>query len=795
MDDQRLAARALAQLMDFVDERGGKLLLVVENLNMLLEEQLGSDDDWTLRHTLMNEPRAMLLGTATASFDEISNIDKAWFELFEQIELKPLSTADCQPLWNKITGQEISEQQLHPVRILTGGNPRLVRILAEFAAQLSFQDLMTNLTRLIDEHTDYFKGQLESLPAQERKIFVALLEIWDPATAKEVSQKARLDINKASSVLNRLVNRGAVEVVEKEGRRKYYQATERLYNIYYLMRRRSTAASRVRAAVDFMVQYYQEQDLVLATTKLAKEIGGINQDFRQDLYCAYGEIVNHKGITKSLKTEILKATPEDFFTAFDLPEELKQLSNALTDTSESAVSLSPIESEKELRKRIEINPHDHKAWTQLGQLLHEHLERYDEAEEAYRKAIELKSDYEWAWAKLGQLLHERLERYDEAEQAYRKATELKPDDAWDWAKLGQLLHERLERYNEAEQAYRKAIELKPDDAWDWAKLGQLLHERLERYDEAEQAYRKAIELEPDDAWDWAQLGQLLHERLERYDEAEQTYRKAIELKPDDAWALGQLGQLLHECLERYDEAEQTYRKTIELEPDYEWAWGQLGLLYEHLERFDEAEAAYCKGISIKSSQAWNFWAHFGKLLHVRLERYDEAEEAYRKAIELVPPNYEWILWLFRGKLLHECLKNYGEAKEAYRKAIELKPDNAELWVRLGQLLHEHLELYDEAFTAFAKLLTLKNASNFIGPITSFFVEAVVRGNTLETVRVLTNCPIASKLEPLIIGIKLFQGENPRQAQEITEVAQDIAKRIHDRQKALSENIQENQKSD
>ena len=132
----------------------------------------------------------------------------------------------------------------------------------------------------------------------------------------------------------------------------------------------------------------------------------------------------------------------------------------------------------------------------MGALLHERLDRFDEAEQAYRKALEIDAGYAWAWAQLGALLHERLDRFVEAEDAYRKAVELEPDLALAWFLLGQLLHERLDRFDEAEDAYRKALELEPHLTLAWALLGQLLHERLDRFDEAEDAYRKALELEP-----------------------------------------------------------------------------------------------------------------------------------------------------------------------------------------------------------------------------------------------------------------------------------------------------------
>jgi DNA-binding transcriptional regulator GbsR (MarR family) len=255
-DEQRLQQRALAQLMDFADAQGKRILLIVENLNMLLAEQMGDEDDWTLRHTLQNEPRLMLLGTATQRFEQIKKVDRAWFEFFVIYQLDPLSLEDCQTLWVETTGKEVQDNHLRPIRILMGGNPRLMRLLIDFAVNLSLKELMNNLSQLIDKHTDYFKIHLEILAPAERKVFVALLELWDPVGAKDIAIAARMTASKVSSFLNRLVDRGMVTALPGKGRKKLYQASERLYNIYYLMRRRSTAAGRVQAAITFMVTFY-----------------------------------------------------------------------------------------------------------------------------------------------------------------------------------------------------------------------------------------------------------------------------------------------------------------------------------------------------------------------------------------------------------------------------------------------------------------------------------------------------------------------------------------------------------
>ncbi len=160
----------------------------------------------------------------------------------------------------------------------------------------------------------------------------------------------------------------------------------------------------------------------------------------------------------------------------------------------------------------------------MGNLLKDHLSRYEEAEAAFRKAIELDSDLAAPWNGLGNLLQAHLNRYEEAEAAYRKAIELDSSYALPWYGLGNLLQKHLNRYEEAEAAYRKAIELDPNFAYPWNGLGSLLQDHLYRYEEAAAAFRKAIELDSDYAYSWNGLGLLLRddrrcqEALEAFDE-------------------------------------------------------------------------------------------------------------------------------------------------------------------------------------------------------------------------------------------------------------------------------------
>ena len=90
----------------------------------------------------------------------------------------------------------------------------------------------------VDDHTEYFRSHIEALPPQERRIYLALARLWKPATAKEVASQARVNVNKCSAQLGRLVDRGAVLLEDGARRRRTYYVAERMYNIYYLLRRR-----------------------------------------------------------------------------------------------------------------------------------------------------------------------------------------------------------------------------------------------------------------------------------------------------------------------------------------------------------------------------------------------------------------------------------------------------------------------------------------------------------------------------------------------------------------------------
>ncbi len=259
-DDRVLRERSLGALIHFAERKGKRLVLHVENLNMLFSDMMNPDAGWCLRKTLQTEPRIMMIGSATSRFGEIDRPDRALYDFFRVLALHELDGEESAALCETVSGQRLEDGVVRRLQILTGGSPRLLAIAARIGATRSFRSLHSDLLDLVDEHTAYFKSHLESLPPQERRVYLALAELWKPATAREVGDRARMETSKCSAQLRRLMGRGVVREEGGTKRRKLYYVSERLCNIFYLLRRSRGTDSPVGALVRFMDAYYSRSE-------------------------------------------------------------------------------------------------------------------------------------------------------------------------------------------------------------------------------------------------------------------------------------------------------------------------------------------------------------------------------------------------------------------------------------------------------------------------------------------------------------------------------------------------------
>ena len=257
--EQSLAENAYAAVLDAADYLNKKLVLMVENLQSLSMD-VGKDFGWKLRKMLQMEPKIMLLASATSRFKGLDDASQPFFELFRTICLDPLGTEECRRLWKVVSGDTVTMREMRPLEILTGGSPRLLVIIGGLAQHWSLRRLMEDLVTLIDDHTEYFRSHLEGIGKTERRVYIALIDLWRLSTPGEVAARARMDIRKVSTMLGRLVTRGAV-IWEGRGNKRLYAASERLYCIYYKLRRERGEAAVVRNLIHFMAAFYSEAEL------------------------------------------------------------------------------------------------------------------------------------------------------------------------------------------------------------------------------------------------------------------------------------------------------------------------------------------------------------------------------------------------------------------------------------------------------------------------------------------------------------------------------------------------------
>lgn len=215
--DPELEKRARAAVLDAIDRSGREtLLIMLEDLQALCDN---TDEEFArqLREVLHSERRIRLLTTATRRFDWLDDGSEPSFSnLFRMIELKPLDPDSCRALWQKVTGSEVSDDEIRPYRILSRGNPRLLAALASGARRerawtvnASPRHLMEEVAGLIEDRSDYHRNRLDALPKIERRVYVGLLDCC-PARPADIARHARLDPRVVSAMLARLTGRGMV---------------------------------------------------------------------------------------------------------------------------------------------------------------------------------------------------------------------------------------------------------------------------------------------------------------------------------------------------------------------------------------------------------------------------------------------------------------------------------------------------------------------------------------------------------------------------------------------------------
>ncbi len=672
-------ARALELLRSEAARLNRRLVLLVDNIDLVLDRVGDQDQEWALRRILSEEKSLTIIGASSRVLEAFYEHGRAFYDFFQVHELKGLDDNETFAVLRHLADEVDSAQvkrildeqpaRLRTLRMLTGGNPRTIALLFRiFQREGNDSDAQRDLEELLDLYTPLYKARFEELPPQAQRLVDAMALHWDPLTAGDLAEKIALPVNAVSAQLKRLEDLGVVEKAPWFGEKKTgFQIAERFFNIWYLMRASRRVRRRLVWLVKFLAAWFSEEELKTRAERLLRR--GAEDEMGAERYSelsfAYAQLapgerlrerLEHAGLRAAMADDKIRATI-DFS---DLPP----FSLDKTQRMEKMRSLA----EAVPRARAdwgEIDPEE--FWRLLGGSLY-----YDAAEK------------DRVVSSLGELSAERVrDLYSDLAQSERRIQGL-----WRRKSLVSQLYETLAAGEMADPFDWTAASVVGGPDLIYAAIGGRCSPGLGQVTPADVSRAEAVFQEmlshPDlAAFSCNGLGNLMHHNLRRYDEAEAAFRRAIALDPKYAGPWAGLGNLLEYGLSRHVEAEAAFRRSIELDPNFADPWNGLGeLLQYRLNRYAEAEAAYRRAIKLDPNFA-DPWNNLGNVLQYRLNRYTEAEAAYRRAIELDPNDA--YPWNGLGNLLQDHLRRYGEAESAYRRALELNPSSVYPFSNLGRL--------------------------------------------------------------------------------------------------------------
>ncbi|MBI1924123.1 AAA family ATPase [Candidatus Poribacteria bacterium] len=590
-DDERAAEIAIAALKDFCQREDRKLLLLVDNLDLILGAQLTDDAEMgRLRDLLMNESFLVLVGAAPTYFAEVSGYDRPLYNFFRLIELEELSAEGMAELLrrraerdnNRAMLDQFAELQprIRAIHHLTGGNPRLALMLYQLYAHTQVSQVRAALQMLLDDLTPYYKGRLEGLALQQRKVIDTFARLGRPATPTELAEQTRLPVNQVNTILQRLRALGFVEVAPQERRRgTLYIVSERVFRIWHQMRFSTASRRRLEFFIEFIRIWYTAEEWEEEADRLMGEYSRTASEKRYEEAGRFVEYLEH-----------LAAAAPDVEWGDELADDTVRACIDAGDFDRAEEILT-----ERIREQTREGNHDRLAlsWFRMADL-RDSQGRLDEAIAGLEKAVQFNPNdhvalYNWgvALADLAftQTGAERERLLRQACEKYEAALQVKPDDdsaLYNWGvALDDLARtqtgaERKRLLRQAGEKYEAALQAKPDDDdalnnWGLAladlALTQTGAEQERLLWQAGEKYEAALQVKPDHheaLYNWGNaladvaLTQTGPEQERLLRQAGEKYEAALQVKPDKHEALNNWGIALRDLAQTKTGIEQAH---------------------------------------------------------------------------------------------------------------------------------------------------------------------------------------------------------------------------------------------
>ncbi|CAM2067265.1 Tetratricopeptide repeat protein [Sulfidibacter corallicola] len=642
---KNLAAKAQAVFFRLVrDVVGKRVLLLVDQINDVMKALTKEAELVRFRDAFSRGDDVVLVATAPGYFSHITDLDSPLYDYFRLIHLEPfrrdlvcralLNFADRHDCDNVRQLVEREPARVHALRILTGGNPRLIKMLFRIWHETGTRSVQEDLERLFDDNGIFFKSRIQALKPLVRRTFDAIARQWDPVGVGILTRNIRKPSNYVSAQIKRLIDEGYIEEVGGSEKRKTYQVVERFYNLYYLARFDHDGFRRLRPMLDFMELFYRADDRDRTSKRAqSEEPEDLAPKQRLPRFAYLNPFGNVCGTDKCRGLTARPARNVEQQKRFQeielhVAHLLEQYPREAEETPQTILGRL-----LEVAK-THLDDRGYGAWTDLS-LAFRQQGALAVAEAACREGVRRQPENAKMWNWLGAVLEERGD-FPGARDAYEQAIQVDDRLALPHANLARIYADVDWRIADAEREAEKALALSDREPIYWFLLGNLYSRHMGRHEEAEEAYGRAIDLRENFFAAWNNMGIALT-HMGQVENAEHAFRQAMKYRDGIAAPWNNLGVLCADCLERPEYAEHAFHRACALDRNWALPWSNLGLLYrERLDRLDDAEEALLKAIEKGPDTGQSYW-DLADLLAASGRRAKAVEHAIM-ALILAPEN-------------------------------------------------------------------------------------------------------------------------------------------------------------
>lgn len=682
-------------------------VLLIDNIDFVFK-RLSIDELHILRACLTESGAPIIIGASSQPVEEADNYNSPFYDAFQVHFLKKLNNKELVDMMNMlstIAGAENVKKdiirhrsRLKAINQLTGGNPRTAVILFNQIIKGFSETIVEDLDLILDELTPLYKARYEELSEKQQIIVNAIAMNWDPLSLEKLKPVTGLDSGQLSPQLKRLAETGWID---KPANEKYkggaYELCERMFNIWYLMRRSSRRQKKgVFCLSKYLEAFYANEE------ELQKWISAyISWNYTKHQHVLTALALARLSTDKELRWRLHAKSREYITTNPDFIQQV-ETSDLFDSVEESLQALEDAIREKDAQqivltsdafidlpktpKRASILRNRAIAMLELGRLNDCHALLESEGMDI--------PEIESLWVGLAVAKHNSGDDADKVEYCLRQAIQVNPSYTESHFFLAKLYMEQG-KLKEAEGSLKIAKKVYPAKAIQPILLQGLLCAIVGEDEKSIRILRKVVEKQPDNPDALFTLGRTLC-KAKREDYGLQYFLNLQAIDPDntrlDAW--------LVVCYEKRGETEKAQAALSRIESipvRMHEVLVRIASIYEDDKDLESAVRYWKKAVLLDDSDKDSIISIVAS--SVEMNDYEQAEHYMESLVTLSPgdPNI-----LFFASLIHVLRDNLDKALEFVSKAIEIEPSGERY--HLLASVQEQKMLYEDARRSFNQAL-------------------------------------------------------------------------------------------